>query len=45
MKHKDNISKKPLTSTMEDYLEAIFNLGKDSRLAIGRGMAEKIIVE
>ena len=45
MKHKDNISKKPLTSTMEDSPDAIFNLGKDSRLAVGRGMAEKIIVE
>ena len=32
MKHKDDISKKPLTSTMENYLEAIFNLGKEKRV-------------
>jgi len=31
MKHKDNISKKPLTLTMEDYLETIFNLDKEKR--------------
>ncbi|RLC25351.1 MAG: metal-dependent transcriptional regulator, partial [Deltaproteobacteria bacterium] len=32
MKNKDNISKKPLTPAMEDYLEAIFNLGKEKRV-------------
>ncbi len=32
MQNKDEISKKPLTPTMGDYLEAIFNLGKEKRV-------------
>ena len=41
----DNTSKKPLTPTMEDYLEAIFNLGKNKRIVRVRDIAKKLGVK
>lgn len=41
----DNISKKPLTPTMEDYLESIFNLSKDKRIVRVRDIAKNLGVK
>ena len=44
MQNKDinNISKKPLTPAMEDYLEAIFNLGKEKRIVRVKDIAKRL---
>ena len=41
----DNEPKKPLTPTMEDYLEAIFNLAKEKRVVRVRDIARKLGVK
>jgi len=41
----DNISKKPLTPTMEDYLEAIFNLAQEKRVVRVRDIAKRLGVK
>ncbi len=41
----DSISEKPLTPTMEDYLETIFNLGKKKRNVRVRDIAKKLGVK
>ncbi len=47
MQNKDtnNISKKPLTPAMEDYLEAIFNLGKEKRVVRVKDIAKRLGVK
>ncbi|MEA1901135.1 MAG: metal-dependent transcriptional regulator [Thermodesulfobacteriota bacterium] len=45
MKNKDDISKKPLTPAMEDYLEAIFNLGKEKRVVRVKDIAKRLGVK
>ena len=45
MKNKDDISKKPLTPAMEDYLEAIFNLSKEKRVARVKDIAKRLGVK
>ena len=47
MKNRElnNILQKPLTSTMEDYLEAIFNLGKEKRVVRVRDIAGRLGVK
>jgi len=45
MQNKDDISKKPLTSAMEDYLEAIFNLGKEKRVVRVKDIAKRLKVK
>ncbi len=44
-KEIDSISEKPLTPTMEDYLETIFNLGKKKRNIRVRDIAKKLGVK
>ncbi|MFH0727821.1 MAG: metal-dependent transcriptional regulator [Pseudomonadota bacterium] len=39
------LSEKPLTSTMEDYLEAIFDLDKDKRVVRVRDIAKRLDVK
>ena len=41
----DNISKNPLTPTMEDYLEAIYNLSKEKRAVRVRDIAKRLGVK
>ena len=45
MQNKDNILIKPLTPTMEDYLEAIFNLGKEKRVVRVKDIAKRLGVK
>ena len=47
MQNKDtnDISKKPLTPAMEDYLEAIFNLGKEKRVVRVKDIAKRLGVK
>ena len=45
MQNKDDISKKPLTPAMEDYLEAIFNLGKEKRVVRVKDIANRLGVK
>ncbi len=44
-KKANNISQKPLTPAMEDYLEAIFNLGKEKRAVRVKDIAKKLGVK
>lgn len=45
-KQRENpVSQKPLTSTMEDYVEAIFNLGNEKRTVRVKDIAKKIGVK
>jgi DtxR family Mn-dependent transcriptional regulator len=41
----DDLSEKPLTSTMEDYLEAIFDLDKDKKVVRVRDIAKRLDVK
>jgi len=41
----NNISKSPITPTMEDYLEAIYNLSKEKRAVRVRDIAKKLDVK
>ncbi|HDH87849.1 MAG TPA: metal-dependent transcriptional regulator, partial [Desulfobacteraceae bacterium] len=41
----DNISKNPLTATVEDYLEAIYNLAKEKRAVRVRDIAKRLDVK
>jgi len=41
----NNISKNPLTATVEDYLEAIYNLAKEKRAVRVRDIAKKLDVK
>ena len=41
-KDANNVSQKPLTPTMEDYLEAIFNLGREKRIVRVRDIAKRL---
>jgi DtxR family Mn-dependent transcriptional regulator len=41
----NNISKNPITPTMEDYLEAIYNLSKEKRAVRVRDIAKKLDVK
>lgn len=41
----DNISKNPLTPTIEDYLEAIYNLAREKRVVRVRDIAKKLGVK
>jgi len=43
--YTDKIAKNPLTPTMEDYLEAIFNLAKEKRVVRVRDIAKKLGVK
>jgi DtxR family Mn-dependent transcriptional regulator len=45
MQNKDDILKKPLTPAMEDYLEAIFNLGKEKRVVRVKDIAKRLGVK
>ncbi len=45
MQNKDDISKKPLTPAMEDYLEAIFNLGKEKKVVRVKNIAKRLDVK
>ena len=47
MQNKDtnNISEKPLTQAMEDYLEAIFNLSKEKRVVRVKDIAKRLGVK
>jgi len=45
MQNKDNILIKPLTPTMEDYLEAIFNLGKEKKVVRVKDIAKRLGVK
>jgi DtxR family transcriptional regulator, Mn-dependent transcriptional regulator len=42
---KENHPEKPLTSTMEDYLEAIFNLDRDKKVVRVKDIAKKLDVK
>ena len=44
-KNMKNIAKKPLTPAMEDYLEAIFNLGKEKRIVRVKDIAKRLGVK
>ena len=45
-KAKTNISaEKPLTSVMEDYLEAIFDLGKEKKVVRVKDIAKRLDVK
>ena len=44
-KDMNNISKNPITPTMEDYLEAIYNLAKEKRSVRVRDIAKKLEVK
>jgi DtxR family Mn-dependent transcriptional regulator len=44
-KRPKNIVSKPLTQTMEDYLEAIFNLDKEKRVVRVKDIAERLGVK
>ncbi|OQY14750.1 MAG: hypothetical protein B6I32_08775 [Desulfobacterium sp. 4572_20] len=41
----DNISKNPLTATVEDYLEAIYNLAREKRAVRVRDIAKRLDVK
>jgi len=41
----DNAPEKPLTPAMEDYLEAIFNLGKEKRVVRVKNIAKRLGVK
>jgi len=43
--YTDKIAKNPLTPTMEDYLEAIFNLAKEKRIVRVRDIAKRLGVK
>ena len=45
MQNKDDISIKPLTPAMEDYLEAIFNLGKEKKVVRVKDIAKRLGVK
>jgi DtxR family transcriptional regulator, Mn-dependent transcriptional regulator len=42
---KDDAAEKPLTSTMEDYLEAIFDLDKDKKVVRVKDIAKRLDVK
>jgi DtxR family transcriptional regulator, Mn-dependent transcriptional regulator len=44
-KDKDNMAEKPLTATMEDYLEAIYDLDKDKRVVRVKDIAKRMDVK
>ena len=41
----NNITQRPLTPTMEDYLEAIFNLGKEKKVVRVKDIAKRLEVK
>ena len=41
----ESVSKKPITPTMEDYLEAIFNLGKEKRVVRVKDISKRLGVK
>jgi DtxR family Mn-dependent transcriptional regulator len=43
--YTDKIAKNPITPTMEDYLEAIFNLAKEKRIVRVRDIAKRLGVK
>jgi DtxR family Mn-dependent transcriptional regulator len=45
IKDIENISKNPITPTMEDYLEAIYNLAREKRAVRVRDIAKKLDVK
>jgi DtxR family transcriptional regulator, Mn-dependent transcriptional regulator len=45
IKNKETAPKKPLTATMEDYLEAIFDLDKDKRVVRVKDIAKRMEVK